>query len=270
MKAQKFQLLTEQEYLDEQKMKKIEQEIMAEEPNLLYLILSGSRLYGTNMPESDFDYRGIFANSETEVMGLDRRDSQTYKSEDITLHGLHKFIKLAIDANPNILELFFADEATIYVHPLFKKYFIDNRDLFLTQKCYHTYSGYAISQVQRSKHKSGHGILREKYIVGPESDPYDSKYAMHTARLMMNAEEILRHGTLHPKFEGEDLEFLRSIRAGETFENATMFYRYVKQTDERLKMFHEFAKVNKTLPHHADRKRIERLVVDFYKEYYKL
>jgi predicted nucleotidyltransferase len=248
----------------------IVKEIIEAEPNLLYLVLSGSRVYGTNNSKSDYDYRGLFGNSMIEVIGMKKRDSQVYKSEDITLHGLHKFTKLAMDANPNVLELLFIDDFSIYTDPLFKKYFLDNRDMFLTQKCYYTYSGYAISQVKRSKHKSGHGILREKYIVGPDSDPYDSKYAMHTVRLMLNAQEILTKGTLHPHFEGEQLDFLKSIRTGEAFKTATDFYKYVEYMDTKLAGHRDEAKESKLILHHPDENAINQLLVDFYLEYFEL
>jgi len=254
--------------------KHIVDEILKIEKTLLYLVLSGSRVYGTNNAESDYDYRGIFANEEKDVIGLyplgdakGRENSRVHSSEDITLHGLHKFVKLAMNANPNVLELLFIDDYSIYMHPMFKRYFIDNRYMFLTQKCYYTYSGYAMSQVQRSKHKSSHGTLREKYIVGPKDDPYDSKYAMHTVRLMLNAQEILSNGTLNPNFQGPDLEFLKSIRTGEAFSDATDFYNYVKKMDADLKELADGAAETKLIPHHPDKDAINQLVVDFYKEY---
>lgn len=249
-------------------MREIERHLIEQEPNLLYLVLSGSRVYGTNLPDSDYDYRGIFANTEREVIGLETRDAQTYDGEDITLHGLTKFLNLALNANPNVVELLFIDEFAISIHPLFQKYFLDHRDMFLTEKCYYTYSGYAMSQVQKSKHKSSHGTLREKYIHGTEEDPYDSKYAMHTVRLMLNGLEILTQGTLHPHFDGEQLDLLTEIRSGRFFKTATEFYEFVTDLDERMKIERDKVKSTKFLPHHPDRNFFSEQLVKFYKEYF--
>ena len=94
--------------------KQIVKEIIQKEPDLLYLTLSGSRVYGTHTPESDYDYRGVFANEVTDVLGLTplghskgNKNSRSHPMEDISLHGLHKFVMLAMNASPNILELLF-------------------------------------------------------------------------------------------------------------------------------------------------------------------
>lgn len=248
------------------KDQKILNEIKSQENNLLYFTLSGSKIYGTNNKDSDNDYRGIFANTVSEIFGLNIRESQIYKTEDIILHGLKKFVKLASNANPNVLELLFISKYSLFLHPLFKEFFIDNKELFLSQKCYYTYSGYAFSQVKKSKHKSSHGILREKYKAGIEEDPYDVKFATHTARLMLNGKEILERGTLHPHFEGEELEFLKRTIEGKEFKSATEFYNWVEENDKEMQISKEKTKVR----HHIDIKQIEQLLLDFYFAYYEL
>lgn len=235
---------------------------------LLFLVVSGSRAYGTNIPGSDWDFRGVFANTKEEVIGLLTRDAQVYDGEDATLHGLTKFAKLAMDNNPNVLELLFIQEGALHVHPLFKKWFLDNRLNFLSQKCYYTYSGYAISQVKRNKHKSSHGILRDKYIMGPDDDPYDSKFAMHTVRLMLNGMEILSNGTLTPMFKGENLEFLKNIREGKYFKNASEFYEWVEEYDSKMKLMHESVKKTGSLPRGVDQKYVSSLLIEFYEEFW--
>jgi predicted nucleotidyltransferase len=73
---------------------------------------------------------------------------------DRQIFALEKFIKLASENNPNIMELLFIDEKWIKkVTPEFML-LRKNRDLFLSAKCKFTYSGYGISQLKRiQRHK---------------------------------------------------------------------------------------------------------------------
>jgi len=92
-----------------------------QEYELILLTLTGSRLYGTENENSDWDYRGIFiANPDTKIgllnsvdqiegFGLDKELSGVLGidivSDDLVLFEIRKFIKLAADNNPNILDV---------------------------------------------------------------------------------------------------------------------------------------------------------------------
>lgn len=239
-------------------------QIQSQEPDLLYFALTGSRAYGIHTESSDHDYRGVFMNTPEEVYGLQVRDFQEYEG-DLVLYSLRKFVKLAAGANPNILELLFLpQECVLYTHSVFNKILL-NRHLFLTKKVKHTYSGYAMSQLKRCKHKSTHGTMREKYLAGDPDDPYDAKFAGHTIRLMLNGINILAKGVLKPRLEGEDLALIKAIRQGDYFPNAQAFYSFAQGLDEALKLIYE----QTTLPHSPDFKKINKLLIECHKEYYE-
>jgi predicted nucleotidyltransferase len=240
-------------------------QIRFREPDLLYFALTGSRAYGIHTESSDHDYRGVFINTPEEIFGLSVRDSQEYMG-DIVLHSLKKFVKLATGANPNILELLFLpQECILYNHPVFDKVLL-NRSLFLTKRVKHTYSGYAMAQLKRDDRKSTHGTLREKYMAGQKSGaPYDSKFAGHTIRLMLNAIEILRDGTLTPKLSGENLDIVKKVRNGTFFSSAHAFRSYAEGLDAALKLYYE----KTTLPNSPDIKKINKLLTECHEEYYE-
>ena len=71
--------------------------------------------------------------------------------EDIALYEIKKFVNLALENNPNIMDLIYADkEAVIYANKKGKK-LLKNKDIFLSKKTKYTFSGYAMSQIHRAK-----------------------------------------------------------------------------------------------------------------------
>lgn len=245
-------------------MQEILRTIKDGEPDLLYLVLTGSRAYGIHTTDSDYDYRGVFMNTPCELFGLSIRNSQEYAG-DTVLHSLRELCKLALNANPNVLELLFLPSKFIsFCHPLFQK-IIDNRNLFLSQKVKYSYAGYAYSQLQRSRHKSTHGTLRERYIAGNVDDPYDAKFAGHTIRLLINGKELLTTGTFFPNLSGNNLKLIKNIREGKYFESGEHFYNFATDLISEF----EILFLETSLPKAPDIVGVNKLLIDIHTEYYK-
>ena len=119
---------------------------------LIFMTVAGSRMYGTDMPTSDVDKRGVCVPPRIVVMGFERNfNQQEFEGEDTTVFALQKFMKLATDCNPNIIELLFAPEDTIEtIHPTWER-LLERRNDFLSAKAYYTFTGYAHSQLKRIK-----------------------------------------------------------------------------------------------------------------------
>lgn len=124
--------------------------------NTILVTLHGSRAYGTNTPTSDTDIKGICVAPLDNYLGLGKDFEQAeFKSEETETEGvvyeLRKFMKLAAECNPNILEvLFVADEDVLFCSPA-GQLLRDNRDMFVSKKARHTFAGYAQSQLKRIK-----------------------------------------------------------------------------------------------------------------------
>lgn len=129
---------------------------------LVYKCLAGSHAYGTNIPGSDTDTRGVFIAPPEFTLSCFQSVEQVQSSEiDETIFELKKFLKLSAECNPNIIELLFTDDKNVlFIDPVFKK-IRDNRHLFLSKKARHSFSGYAHSQLHRIK---GH----HKWIAKPQ------------------------------------------------------------------------------------------------------
>lgn len=120
------------------------------ESNLIFRCVSGSKAYGTDAKGSDDDVRGIFISPPSIAFDcFQNLDQVVYSERDEVLYDLRKFIKLAAEANPNIIELLFTEEENIlFIDPAFEK-IRAHRHLFLSKKAKFTFSGYAMAQMKR-------------------------------------------------------------------------------------------------------------------------
>lgn len=82
-------------------------------------------------------------------------------AEDEELQELRKFLKLAADNNPNIIEFLYVDRLIHTETEAWKK-IKAARHLFLSRKAKHTFSGYAIAQLKRIETHRG-------YLLNPPS-----------------------------------------------------------------------------------------------------
>lgn len=71
-------------------------------------------------------------------------------NEDIALYEVKKFVTLALDSNPNLMDVIFADDdAVVYETEKGKKIRDSGIDIFMSSKAKFTFSGYAMSQLKR-------------------------------------------------------------------------------------------------------------------------
>ena len=126
------------------------------EYELIFLTKTGSRLYGNFTEDSDWDYRGIFIekvedkisiiNKPLKKIGgvtedgnviydiLKSKGLNIEKTTDIEIYELSRFIELAMESNPNILDLLCSNiNNAVYVNDLGKK-LLENKSLSFYQK----------------------------------------------------------------------------------------------------------------------------------------
>ncbi len=119
--------------------------------NKIYEVVAGSHSYGLNTPESDLDIRGVFMEPKECVYGLNVVEQSQDEKQDIVIYGLKKFVKLAADCNPNIIELLFTGEKNIRFINHWGKVLRDFRHVFLSERAKHSFTGYAFAQLKKIK-----------------------------------------------------------------------------------------------------------------------
>lgn len=117
----------------------------------VFLTLHGSHAYGTNTETSDIDLRGIAIAPPNYYLGFVNVFEQAeYKTPyDAVIYELKKIMDLAAKGNPNIIEVLFTDPSDHVVVTKLGQILLDNKQLFISKKTRHTFSGYAISQLKR-------------------------------------------------------------------------------------------------------------------------
>jgi hypothetical protein len=122
--------------------------------NIILIGLGGSHAYGTSNENSDLDIRGCALNSKREILTNENFEQFTNDETDTTIYSFNKLITLLISVNPNVIELMgLKPEHYLYVSPIGQE-LLDNRKLFLSKKCVHSFGGYANQQLYRLQQKS--------------------------------------------------------------------------------------------------------------------
>lgn len=117
--------------------------------NILFLNLAGSISYGTNNHDSDIDLRGVMLESKRDILGFGCFEQYEDENTDTVIYGLRKFVKLCLNANPNVLELLGTrDEHVVYMTPL-GKIIRENYEIFLSKRVFESFGNYALAQLRR-------------------------------------------------------------------------------------------------------------------------
>ena len=116
---------------------------------VLYDCITGSRAYGTELPNSDTDIRGVFILPKAEFYGLHYTPQLADDTNDTVYYELGRFVELLAKNNPNMLELLATPPQCIrFRHPIMDHL---TPELFLSKKCKDTFGGYAYSQIKKAR-----------------------------------------------------------------------------------------------------------------------
>ncbi len=118
---------------------------------IIFEAVGGSRAYGTDLPTSDTDIRGVFMLPQDDVLGSKYIEQVNDDKSDIVFYEIRRFIELISTANPNILELLNTPEkCIIYKHPVFDQ-LLQHKKAFVTKLCRNSFGGYASQQIKKAR-----------------------------------------------------------------------------------------------------------------------
>lgn len=203
------------------------EEIMPYPENMILLVEVGSTAHGTGLPGGeDHDETAVVIETPKQVLcnkelknRMERTQPEGVRSGpgdvDRQIYSLRSFLKLCCAGNPSIQLVLYAPVEEIT--PLGQEL----RDLaphFIGRHIIPKYRGYMKGQMMRMQglKSSGHGKRgggkREELIA---AHGYDTKYAMHAARLGFQCRELMNDQSLTLPIQGEPGEWLRAVRRGE-------------------------------------------------------
>lgn len=151
------------------------------ENRIIYKTIHGSRAYGTNTETSDLDIRGIVICPMDIYLGVGSSFEQHIPAnEDSVFYDIRKFFNLASQCNPNILEIINTEKQhVLFRHPVFGK-IEENKDIFISARAKHTFSGYMIAQVKRIKSH------RDWILNPPKSKPERKDFGLSETKKAKN------------------------------------------------------------------------------------
>jgi len=125
----------------------------------ILLTTGGSHSYGTDIETSDLDIRGVCLESPENIIGLSNFEQYQHHTSDTTVYGLKKFMRLCLNANPNVIEILGTKDEHLFVCTEFGKILRDNIDMFISQKVVNSFTGYAFTQLRRLQN----ALARDSY-----------------------------------------------------------------------------------------------------------
>ncbi len=212
-------------------------------PFIIYRGMVGSKAYGLATDESDDDVRGIFlppARLHWSLYQLPEQIEWADDSKDEVYWELEKFLRLALKANPNVLETLWTPlvlEADDTAHELRSM-----RGAFMSKHIYKTYSGYVLSQFRR---------MAKAY---KRTSSYKAKHAMHLVRLLHSGITAITTGEIMIEVS-QHRDCLFDIRSGKlSFEEVQ---KMALELDRRFQQAFETT----SLPDQPDFKQVDAFLI---------
>lgn len=216
----------------------------------------GSTAYGLAHAQSDIDRLGVFVEPTINLVGFGRPDEthhQTGTEEDLTLHEIGKFLKLALKCNPTILELLYLPEELYESRsPIGERLILNRAGLLSAPAVRDAYLGYATQQMRKLQ-------TRADGTFSSDTRNRSLKHARHLLRLLQCGLDLWATGTMRVRVK--DPQKLR--------EDAEFLVRYPDLASEWVETAERAFDSNPTcLPQQPDTALFERILLDTRRLYW--
>lgn len=243
-----------------------------------YLTIMGSQAYAVNNDDSDQDIYGfcippkdvIFPHLRGEILGFGTQiqrfeqfqqhhvfEQDRQKEYDFNVYNIVKYFQLTMGCNPNMIDSLFTDQTCVLKETKLAQHVRDNRKSFLHKGAWHTFKGYAYSQMHKMRIKNPDPTSKRYDSI--QKYGYDVKFAYHVVRLLNEVEMILVEHDLDLRRNNEQL---KEIRAGQwTIEQIEQYFFMKEKALEET-----YAK--STLRHRPDEPVIKKLLLEVLEEHF--
>jgi predicted nucleotidyltransferase len=191
------------------------------EKGTCFLTLHGSRAYGTFNEDSDYDFKGVaippkkyFYSSQYKFEQAELKDP----APDTVIYEIRKFFNLAMANNPSVIEVLFTDPSDHQYANEIGKILLDNKQKFLSKKAKFSFSGYAISQLQRMK-------LHYSYHNNPIKEPPTRKeFGLPERTLIPKDQLAAANASIEKELDKFNFDFLDGIDEPSKIELRSVMY----------------------------------------------
>lgn len=202
---------------------------MAERTTILR-VPAGSNLHGLSLPgHDDADEVGVCIEDIEAAVGFSEFEQYIYRTAaeregrhdapsqhgdlDLTIFSLRKFLRLAMQGNPQILQCLFVPASLCAIRDARGAHLQELAPLIVSRHAGARYLGYLEAQRQRLLGERG-----QKKTNRPELEAkhgFDTKYAMHILRLGFQGVELMTTGRLTLPMAEKDRAFVYATRLGQ-------------------------------------------------------
>ena len=231
----------------------------------------GSIAHGMYVPNSDpnsiddKDTMGVCFGPVETYFGLRQFEQKEMflREWDSVVYEIRKFVRLLAKGNPNVLGMLWIEPR----HYIFLgepgRRLVESRGLFSSRSVYHSFTGYAYSQLKKMTHLAFEGYMGEKRKQLVKKHGYDTKNAAHLIRLLRMGIEFLNEGVLYVDRGGKDAANLLEIKHG------GWKLEKVQAEAEHLFKRAEEAYDRSKLPDRPDMDAVERLLVGMLQDHFE-
>jgi predicted nucleotidyltransferase len=233
--------------------------------DLIFLAYRGSVAHNMYIPNSDpnsvddIDLMGVFIAPDSHYIGIDKSKQTVEKNieadgvlYDCVYYELSHFVRLLLKNNPNVLSMLWLRKEHYITMSEGFSLLLDFRKIFSSKAAYHSFTGYAYSQLNRMEKYDKNGYMGEKRKRLVEKYGYDCKNAAHLIRLLRMGVEFLETGKM--EVFRSDAKELIEIKTGK------WSLEEVKICAEKLFEQAKVARDGSVLPELPDRNMANKIV----------
>jgi len=179
--------------------------------HIIFHFLAGSHLYGTVNENSDEDHRGVIIPPIEYFYGLEKFEQWDGDDlyEDACFYDIRKFVRLAMNGNPNVIEYFWADTNVIEVHPVWIELRSYKRQ-FLSKALIKPHMGMAQDHIKKLEVPGRKCGVKGRELIAKHG--YNTKDAACVLRILWQCYELLLNCNL--QFPRHDNDILKDVIAG--------------------------------------------------------
>lgn len=246
--------------------------------NIHYEVITGSVSYSVSSDTSDMDIVGfcippkedVFPHLAGHIPGFGRQvqrfdvwqehhiiDKESRQEYDFSIYSIVKFFHLAMENNPNMLDILFTPQRCVLFCSSVAQMVRDNRKVFLHKGVYQKMRGYSYAQLHKIGTKANSSNPKRRASI--EQFGYDVKFGYNVIRLLLECEQILLEHDLNIE---QNAEILKSVRRGEWSEQKLRSW-----FDEKEKHLEEIY-TKSTLRHKPDEQAIKELLMNCLEQHY--
>jgi predicted nucleotidyltransferase len=198
-------------------------------------LITGSQMYGLNIDTSDTDEKHIVKVTNEMLYTIEKPwETSVFKDPDTEFHSIKKTMELLNSQNPTVLEMLYAKPEFILKQTPEGKLLMENREIFLSKNCYHSFGGYAKDQLMRIKN----GL--EKATLEDEKDHLDYRMNQMIGNLSKKYPEIKDGDFTLAKIEIDSMsktDILLNIKPQQI--HLTQLYGMLSELNSTLKQFNK-------------------------------